>query len=235
MAIMKNSCAGSRSGARLIVFALSISSIWITGCATSGYHKSDATARSLQYASWEVTAESRALDLTVRNLNELINRPGADLKPQFRRFSGALDRLIKEAARNDRADVAIARKSSEYFETWDKELAAMNYEVVRQRSQARKAEVTNDFATVHQRYLDAQAVMQPLLSYLEDIRKAVSADLTQRGLEAMKPIAAHADENAAKVQVALSRLSDELSASGRRFSSFVFQTTPRAGTNSGPQ
>ena len=111
----------------------------------------------------------------------------------------------------------------------------MSYEVVRQRSQGRKAEVTNDFARVHQRYLDAQAVMQPLLSYLEDIRKALSADLTQRGLEAMKPIAAHADENAGKVQLALSRLSNELSASGSRFSSFVFQTAPRPGTNSGPQ
>src|SRR5438270_12173730 len=54
----------------------------LMGCATSGYQTSDATARSLQHASYTVQAESRALHLTLQNLKDLVNTPGADLKPQ---------------------------------------------------------------------------------------------------------------------------------------------------------
>lgn len=207
----------------LKICLLSLCSLWLTGCATAGYNKSDATARSLQRASNEVVEESRALDLTLLTLKELVNKPGADLKPQFKRFSMALDKLAAASTRNQRMEHEVSRKSAAYFQAWDKELAAMNYEVIRARSQARKVEATNDFHSVHLRYVEAQTAMQPMLSYFEDIRKALSADLTQRGLEAIKPIVANAEENAAKVQVALNRLTGELTASGTRLSSFAFQ------------
>jgi hypothetical protein len=206
----------------------------LTGCQTAGYNKGDATARSLQKASYEVNLESRALDLTLHTLSELVTKPGADLKPQYERFSAALDRLITSAQRNDRADREITKRSIAYFQEWDKALNAMTFEVVRSKSQSRRAEATNDFLSVHQRYVEAQTVMGPLLSYLGDIRKALSADLTQRGLDAMKPIVVNAHENANKVEIALTRLTAELNASGTRLSSMAFQTatvTP-PGTNS---
>jgi hypothetical protein len=203
----------------------------LMGCATSGYQKSDATARSLQHASYTVQAESRALHLTLQNLKDLVNTPGADLKPQFNKFSAALDWLNKESERNDKADREIADRSADYFKAWDKQMESMSFEAVRAKSQARRTEAANDFQRVHQRYLEAQGVMQPLLAYLEDIRKALGSDLTQHGLEALKPIVANADENAGKVQSALTRLSSELSASGTRLSSFSFQTAGRATNN----
>ena len=202
----------------------------LAGCATSGYQKSDATAHSLQHASYTVQAESRALSLTLQNLKGLVDTPGADLKPQFKKFSVSLDWLIKESDRNDKADREIADRSAAYFKAWDKEMETMSFEAVRSKSQARRTEAANDFQRVHQRYLEAQNVMQPLLSYLEDVRKALGTDLTQHGLEALKPIVANADENAGKVQLALTRLSSELSASGTRLSSYHFQTAS-GGTN----
>ena len=197
------------------------------GCATNAYQKSDATAQSLQHASFTVQAESRALHLTLQSLKDLVGTPGADLKPQFKKFSSALDSLIKESERNDKADQEIAERSLTYFKAWDKEMESMSFEAVRVKSQARRTEAASDFQRVHQRYLEAQSVMQPLLAYLEDIRKALRTDLTQHGLEAIKPIVANADENAGKVQVALTKLSSELNASGTRLSSFAFQTASR--------
>jgi uncharacterized lipoprotein YehR (DUF1307 family) len=219
------------SASALGIFCLSLS-----GCATAGYNKSDATARSLQRASYEVQVESRALNSTLHTLSELVNSPGADLKPQFRRFSAALDSLVASSERNDKADVEITKRSAAYFQAWDKEISTMNYEAVRSKSQARRAEATTDFQKVHQRYLEAQGVMQPLLSYLEDIRKALSADLTQHGLEALKPIVGNANQNADKVQVALTKLSSELGDTGTRLSSYVFQNAARGSASaSGPK
>jgi hypothetical protein len=203
----------------------------LAGCATTGYQKSDAAARSLQRASYTVQAESRALSLTLQNLKSLVDTPGADLKPQFKKFNAALDWLIKESDRNDKADREIADRSAAYFKAWDKEMETMSFEAVRSKSQGRRTEAANDFQRVHQRYLEAQNVMQPLLSYLEDVRKALGTDLTQHGLEALKPIVVNADENAGKVQLALTKLSSELSACGTRLSSFHFQPASRATNN----
>lgn len=210
-----------RFGAMVFMCAVCVG---IAGCATTGYQKSDATARSLQQASYTVQAESRALSVTLQNLKNLVNTPGTDLKPQFKKYSGALDSLIKESERNDKADREIAQRSADYFKAWDKELETMSFDAVRTKSQARRNEAGSDFQRVHQRYVEAQSVMQPLLAYLEDIRKALRTDLTQHGLESLKPIVANADDNSAKVQLALTKLSSELSASGTRLSSYTFQT-----------
>ena len=207
--------------------------VGLLGCATAGYKKSDAAAHSLQTASREVTAESRALELTLHTLNDLVNQPGADLKPQFKRFSTALDKLLAASDRNERSEREIAKKSEAYFQAWDEEMATMNYEVVRSNSQARKAQATNDFHNVHQRYVEAQTAMRPLLSYLVDIRKALSADLTQKGLDSIKPIVKNAEENSAKVQLALGRLTNELNASGSRLASYAYQSAQAQGSQAG--
>ncbi len=65
--------------------------------------------------------------------------------------------------------------------------------------------------------------MQPLIVYLQDIHKALGADLTPAGLESMKGIVRNADVNATKVQVALRALISELSDSGSRLSSLALQ------------
>src|SRR5262245_36658267 len=101
---------------------LGLALVGLVGCATAGYKKSDAAARSLQTASREVTAESRALELTLHTLNDLVNQPGADLKPQFKRFDTALDKLLAASDRNERAERQIAQKSAAYFQAWDEEM-----------------------------------------------------------------------------------------------------------------
>jgi hypothetical protein len=68
------------------------------------------------------------------------------------------------------------------------------------------------------RYLEAQGVVRPLLSYFTDIRKALSVDLTPAGLESVKGIVDNAERNARKVQTALANLTEQLATSGTELS-----------------
>ena len=68
--------------------------------------------------------------------------------------------------------------------------------------------------------------MRPLIGYLDDVRKALSADLTMGGLAAVKPIVANAQENAGKVQTVLAKLTADLSTSGTQMSSIALQSAP---------
>ncbi len=220
-----------RKAARNVALGLTI--VCLAGCASTPYKKGDAAAISLQDAASDVQTESRALEIAMGTLDDLINKPEADLKPQFKHFSKALDNLAASAKHNQHSEARMSEKTAIYFDEWNKQLATMNYEVVRAGSEARKAEVTNYVDSVNKRYRESQDAMGPLLNYLYDVRKALETDLTQYGIESIKSIVAKARENADKVQGALGRLNGELTASGARMSSVVYQNASM-GTNQPP-
>jgi len=216
-------------------FAFSLVIMCQAGCASMGYNKSDAAAASLQQAASDVQGQSRALEITMGSLDDIVTKPEPDLKPQFTRYSKALDNLTSFTKRNQRGEARIAKAHAAYLQEWDKQLAAMNYEVVRARSQARQSEVTNSFDSVTRRYHEAQDAMDPLLGYLNDVRRALEFDLTPNVIESIKPIATKARENADKVQLALGRLTTELTTSSASLSSVALQNAASTATNQPPQ
>jgi hypothetical protein len=231
----KNQMGSLLKTAGALAFGIAI--LCLAGCASTPYHKSDTAAISLQDGASEVQGQSRALEVTMGSLDDLVNKPEPDLKPQFKRFSKALDKLTGYAKRNERSQERVRTKSADYLEAWNQELATMNYEAVRSRSQERKAEVTTSFDSVNRRYRDSQDAMGPLLAYLYDVRRALAADLTPNGLESIKPVVSKARENADKVQLALGRLTTELASSSARMSSVAYQNTlpGSTGTNQPPR
>jgi hypothetical protein len=203
----------------------------LMGCASTGYNRSEAAARSFQNTAAEIQAESLALDTTLAALKDLVNKPAPDLKVQFHVYETALDRLVTASDRVENTGRVMRAKNEAYFQAWDKQLAEMNYEHIRKSSEARRDEVCNQFVAVDKRYEEMHAALEPLIAYLVDIKKALSADLTRDGLEAVKPIVAKADENAARVQTALGKLATDLAVSGTRLSSVAVQTAPPATTD----
>jgi chromosome segregation ATPase len=195
------------------------------GCATQAYEKGNAAARSLSAASADVQAESRAIDSTIAALKTLVSAPAADLKPQYQAYRQALKRLEAATVRTTKTGAALSQKNEAYLAEWEKELASINYEYIRERSQKRREEVRTSFETVQRRYSEAQGAVDPLISYLRDIRVALASDLTPGGLEAIRGIASNAEDNSKKVQITLSNLDSDLQTLSQRLSS---QTTPPA-------
>lgn len=207
----------------LVQMAMAIVTIvWGVGCQTNSYRKGDVAGKSLRSAADEVQRESRAIDATVAALNDLVTNPSVDLKPQYQRFSAALNRLVASAAQMEITRKNMEEKNAEYFAAWERNATNINFGIIRERSESRMAEVTNRFFAVNSRYVEAQNVIRPLITYFTDIRTALSMDLTAAGLESVKSIANNADQNSRKVQIALGQLSDELATSGASLSSVVF-------------
>jgi hypothetical protein len=231
---MKTTNKNCRAGLLLAMVGCSTLAL-LTGCETDGFKKGDSAARSYRDASWEVQAESRTLDSTIASLNSLVNQPAADLKPQFERFDQCLYQLEHAAERNEHAAVRIAARNAEYLDAWNKELSTMSFEAVRARSEARKTEVSGHFDAVNRRYSEARSTTEPLIDYLNDIRRALSTDLTPAGLESIKPIVSNANANARKVQEALGRLSTELASSSASMSSVNYQAANRRGDGTAVQ
>jgi hypothetical protein len=201
------------------------------GCRTRTYDRGDAAARSLQQAAMEVQVQSRYLTFTMSALDDLVSRPRADLRPQFEQFSRNLDRLQDSARRNEKAARAAYERNAAYLGSWDRQITNMNYEVVRSRSEDRRKEVTNKFNAVNERYAEGMTVMEPLLSYLSVFLRALGSVLTLGGMVYIKPVVANAADNARKVEIALSKLTNQLADSGARMSSIGDQTPASGSTN----
>jgi hypothetical protein len=202
--------------------------VFLSSCATQGYQKGDMAAASMQKAATEVQAEQRALDATVAALGDLINAQGGDLSMPFKRYSYALDHLIASARHTETTGRTMELKSASYVEAWDRQLQSIDYQHIREVSEARRAEVTNRVQAINQRYHESQSVVQPLISYFEDIRKALSTDLTPAGLASLKEVVQNANNNVAKVQTALDALATELTDSSARMSSIAYSASERS-------
>jgi hypothetical protein len=202
-----------------------------TGCHSTGYKKANVASQGLQYGAAEVQTEAEALQSTMQALDNLVNQPGSDLRPQFMHFSRSLDWLNACAKRTDATGKRIQKNNTAYLVKWDKEMQGMSYDYIRASSETRRKEVAGHLQALDKRFVEAQSAVQPLIDYLEDIRRALSTDLTVGGLDAAKPIVAKASDNASKLDTALASLGAELNTSGTQISSYVPESkTPRVAT-----
>jgi septal ring factor EnvC (AmiA/AmiB activator) len=209
----------SRIFISLFTCVLAMAALSLAGCRTAGFKKGDAAADSMRESSAAVQAESRAMGATIESLNHLVNTPEGDLRQQYKVFGNSLDRLIARCDDADNALQKIRERRDNYLQAWNDELSTMTFQVVRDNSEARRLSVSNQLDTICRRYDDTQAVVHPLITYFQDIRKTLDTDLTLDGLASVKNLVAKTGDNTRKVQSALTQLTDELADSGNRLSS----------------
>src|SRR5258708_23160277 len=197
-----------------------------TGCTSTGYQKGDVAATSMQRAAAEVQLEGRAMDQTMATLGALISESNGDLRKPYKRYSKCLDRLIASAERSDNTGRRMEEKNAAYLAEWNRQLTAIDYGHIHEISEARRTESTNRLDAIQRRYHESQAAIQPLITYLVDIRRALSTDLTMAGLDSLKSVVQNANENVTKVQTALDALTTELTTSSARLSSVAYQANP---------
>lgn len=190
----------------LIIPCLLAIIIPLSGCATKGYNRAENTSASLQHAAARVDTSVRQVDLVLASLSNLVNQAGADLKPQFGVFSSEIRKLESLSREINSKAQKIQKQGAAYFKTWDEELAKIQNEELRNSSAQRKTEVMAQFDKVRASYEVTQNALAQFLAELEDIRRAMSVDLTPRGISAIKTSVATAQTDGAIVRDSLSKL-----------------------------
>lgn len=191
----------------------------LTGCASSGYDKGNQTAENIQAAADTIAALPGQLDQTLASLNDLIEKPQGDLRPQFKQFSANLAGVESTAK-----DIAAARRTmgenqKEFFAKWDEQLALIKNEDIKARSQSRKEEVTQNLLAIKRSYLEAETAFKPFLSDLKDVQKYLSVDLTAGGVSAIKGTVAKANQDEAPLKTSINQLAADFKTLGLSMSS----------------
>lgn len=189
------------------------------GCASSGHEKGNQTAAHIQTAANHIAALPNEIDKTLMALGKLVNQPAADLRPQYKEF--VYDLTVMEDSGKEIVDarMALGQQGKAYFAEWDAQLAQMQNEDIRARSQSRKNEVAQQLQAVKKSYAEAEVVYRPFISGLKDVQKYLSVDLTPGGLVAIKDTVTRAVADAGPLKTSLAKLADDFRALGVAMSS----------------
>jgi ABC-type transporter Mla subunit MlaD len=194
--------------------ALTVAVAILAGCASHNYDKGSATAAGLKESADRIQAADGQLDATLASLNNLVERPQADLRPQYKQFSDNVDNLASLAKHVDDSVTSMRANGKEFFAKWSEELAGIKNEDIRNRSAARQKEVSDALTDVKQSYARTETAFKPFMSDLRDIQKYLGTDLTPAGVASMKGVAAKANSTGAKLKKAVGKLTADFKSLG---------------------
>jgi len=186
----------------------------LAGCATSGYESGNKTAKNIQKAADKIGALSAQVDATLSALNDLVTHPQPDLRPQFKTFTSKMKTLDNSAKEITKARMAMGDEGKQFLAKWDAEVAQINNEDIKARSESRKAEVTAKLQAIKRSYAETEVAFKPLAGDLRDVEKYLSVDLTTGGLAAMKDVATQASVHATPLKQSLDKLAADFKSLG---------------------
>jgi len=178
----------------------------LVGCASSGYEKGSKTGATIQEAADRIAALPDRIDQTLAALNDLVGNPQTDLRPQYKKFSSQLADLESDAQAISAARRSMAEHGKEFFARWDEELASIQNEQIKARSESRKEEVARKLQAIKLSYSEAAMAFKPFQADLKDVEKSLSIDLTPGGVAAMKGTAANATQRAGPLKSSAAQL-----------------------------
>jgi len=194
----------------LNLFAATLAIGIFAGCSSSsGYQKGARAGTALNQAADGITRTDTQIERTLAALNDLLDNPQPDLRRQFRTFTSEVDSLDSMARRISSQADSMKSRGAAYFEQWSQDLATIQNEDIRRRSEARQQEVASRFQEIATSYTEVKTAFQPFISDLRDVQRFLSTDLTPGGLDAARKIAAKATVDAVPIRASLTKLAGE--------------------------
>jgi outer membrane murein-binding lipoprotein Lpp len=202
-----------------VCLATCATALLVGGCASSGYDKGNKTAENIQTAANRIAALPAQMDKMLGALDELVNKPQADLRPQYKQFKADVADVESAAKDIGAARRSMGEKSKEFFATWDAQIAKINNEDIKARSVERKNEVAQKMENIKRSYTEAETAFRPFMAKLQDVQKYLDVDLTAGGLAAIKNTVMNANADAGPLKVSILKLADDFKALGLAMSS----------------
>lgn len=193
-----------KSGAYYL--SLIVLAVGLAGCVSKSYDKGTDTATALQACGDSVAKTSTGITDVLGALNRLTYNPAGDLRTQFDAFTAATGKLNDATAKLNQTVMTMEVKASAYLENWSNQLATIHSGDIRNRSAARRDEVSAKLATVGTSYQSVKNNIAPFTSDVRDIQTYLGTDLTSAGLGAIKDVVAKTKVDAVPLRDSVKKL-----------------------------
>jgi hypothetical protein len=166
-----------------IAVTLALASSLLAGCASRGFQQSQNTADSMQAAVTSANGFATARQGAFDAMNLLTAEPLEGLPAKFEAFSKAVDGVTSAEGEFRSSIAGMKSAAASRFQAWEAEDATYANPGIQARSQQRRSEAQG---VVNKAGSDADAMLEQaagFVSYLGDLRKLLSNDLTPAGIK----------------------------------------------------
>jgi len=183
----------------------------LIGCASTGTARKEPTLRDdfLEYRQIVVQATS-LVDSTMRAVDEMSAQANRDPRPAYQLFAKAVYRLEVDSIKVRARTQAMRARGDAYFEHWEKYLAGVNNEQVRQLAEQHRPELKQSFEQAQLASQQVREVFRPFLSDVQKLRAMLEADPSLSRIDAAKSLILAAQDKGRQVQQGLDRVLAEM-------------------------
>src|SRR6266404_1525345 len=155
----------------------------------------DQFAASIKQARKEAELTSAQLDSTLAALNALVGQKKGDLNPAYQAFRQEIPKTQNAARSTSDRYERMTKDRENYFADWQNTIQGINNKSLQKKAQKRLDAASKSYDRVEAALLTAREKFRPFLSDLTDIEKALSQDVTARGVKNMKSVVRSANWN----------------------------------------
>jgi hypothetical protein len=163
--------------------------------AAAVYANQEKLASSIKEARAETSRTSEQLKSTLSALNGLTKQKKGDLRPAYETFCSEISKTEAAANWTKMRINWMTGDGQTYFSNWQKTVDGISNEKLRKKTQNRLDSVQESYKKVETSLQVAGDKFVPFLSDLNDIKKALGADITQGGVKALKSTVRSANWN----------------------------------------
>ncbi|GEM_PF-3216732 len=203
---------------RSSLFAVSFAgliALTVTGCSTFQRDRGPSATRPVGGKSMEllelrddVRTTRVSLDRTVEALNRVPQSPSA--RESYTAFDAELTAFNKNARSTMQNTAEVRERGRELFTEWSAETQNINNPEIRTAAEERRTTLERQYNALHDPMITARRDLANVRSDLRDIQKALALDLTNDGVQAVRPSIDEINRKADAARRSLDNLNDEL-------------------------
>jgi hypothetical protein len=183
----------------------------LIGCASTDTARKEPTPRDdfREYRGIVVQAMG-LVDTTMRAVDEMSAQANQNPRLAYQAFAKAVHRLEVDSITVRARTQAMRARGGAYFEHWEKYLAGVDNEQVRQLAEQHRPELKQSFEQAQQAAQQVREVFRPFLSDVQKLRAVLEADPSLARINDAKGLILAAQDKGRQVHQGLDRLLAEM-------------------------
>jgi hypothetical protein len=183
----------------------------LVGCASTESTPKTPTPRDDFREYRQIVVQAMGLvDMAMRSLDEVSVQANRDPRPAYAAFAKAVHRLEVDSIKVRAHTQAMRARGDAYFERWEKYLAGLDNEKVRQLAEEHRPELKKSFQQAQTASQQVRELFRPFLSDLQKARAVLEADPSLARIDSAKSLILAAKDKSRQVQQGLDHLLAEM-------------------------
>ena len=183
----------------------------LMGCASTDTASKEPTLRDDFREYRQIIVQATGLvDTTMRAVDEMSAQANRDPRLAYQAFAKAVHRLEVDSVKVRARTQAMRARGDAYFDRWEKYLAGVDNEQVRQLAEQHRPELKRSFEQAQQASQQVREGFRPFLSDLQKLRAVLEADPSLARIDAAKSLLLAAQDKGRQVHQSLDRLLAEM-------------------------